>query len=366
MSSIAALLQAAEYIDWYERSMSKEWQDLPDELILKILSYSEVIDLISCGQVSKRTRNISYDSSLWVIANLEEKIVKTELLELILSKGCKILNISNSTIVGSWGSNTKSQLRVLNLSQVNPGFPNAQVNYEENIDNFEALLFSCCSLQHLKLKSLRITPKMAVSICMNGNTLQTLHLNHSFMDESIYPLYRLDYNVPVGNFEAIIKSCQELKEVDLNCLSNNLNHIEGGLTDDCLDFLAKNITPNVETLKLRNHDFLFDHFKTLLSRLKKIKTLSLEAYYMTDDSLRCIRQYLNLTLEELSLSDDGVHNNINRSRCISFSGLLELKSMPKLKILKLYNTDNYCEGIQNLRQHLPHIKISGHICAHLK
>ena len=80
------------------------------------------------------------------MATLEEKIVKTELLELILSKGCKILNISNFTIVGSLSSNIKSQLRVLNLSQFNPGFPNAQEDYEENIDALEALLFSCCSL----------------------------------------------------------------------------------------------------------------------------------------------------------------------------------------------------------------------------
>jgi hypothetical protein len=63
--------------------LSKTWQDLPDELILKILSYSEAKDLISCGHISKRTRNISRDSSLWVTANLEKKIVKTELLEMI-------------------------------------------------------------------------------------------------------------------------------------------------------------------------------------------------------------------------------------------------------------------------------------------
>ena len=330
MSSIAVLLQAAEYIE--KREKETKWQDLPDELILKILSYSEIIDLISCGQVSKRTRNISYDSSLWVLANLEEKIVKTELLELILSKGCKILNISNSTIIGSWGSNMKSQLRVLNLSQFNPGFPTAQVDYKENIGALEALLFSCCSLQHLKLKCLRITPKMAVSICMNSKTLQTLNLSHSFMDESVSPIYRLDYNVPIGNFEAIIKLCQELKQVDLNCFSNNMYYMEEGLEYDHLEFLAKNITPNVEKLDLWNHDFLLDHFKTLLSRCKKIKALSLDAYYMTDDSLR-LR--------------------------VSFSGLLELKSMPKLKILNLYNKDDYCEEIQNLRQHLPHIKVSG-------
>ena len=76
MSNIATLFQAAEDIARCERGMRNKWEDLPDELILKILSYSEVKDLISCGQVSKRTRNISQDRSLWVTVNLEKKIVK--------------------------------------------------------------------------------------------------------------------------------------------------------------------------------------------------------------------------------------------------------------------------------------------------
>ena len=72
-------------------------QDLPDELVLKIFSYSETKDLIICGQVSKRIRKISHDGSLWMKTNLEKKIVKAELLEMILGKGCKNLNIYNST-----------------------------------------------------------------------------------------------------------------------------------------------------------------------------------------------------------------------------------------------------------------------------
>ena len=93
------------------------FQDLPDELLLKILSFSETKDLIGCGQVSKRIRRISHDGTLWVTANLEKKIVKTELLEMILSKGCRSLNLCYSTILGSLNSNTKSQLRVLKLRQ---------------------------------------------------------------------------------------------------------------------------------------------------------------------------------------------------------------------------------------------------------
>ena len=71
------------------------FQDLPDELILNILKYSEPSVLISCGQVSRRIRKISHDNSLWVTANLENTLVKTELLEIILGKGCMILNITN-------------------------------------------------------------------------------------------------------------------------------------------------------------------------------------------------------------------------------------------------------------------------------
>ena len=39
--------------------------DLPDEVILKVLSYTKIADILSCCQVSKRFRNISdYDSFL--------------------------------------------------------------------------------------------------------------------------------------------------------------------------------------------------------------------------------------------------------------------------------------------------------------
>ena len=90
------------------------FQDLPDELVLIILKNVETKDLISCGQVSRRIRKISHDGSLWVTANLERKIVKTELLQMILCKGCKFLDISNSTIVDSLNSNELNKFEVYN------------------------------------------------------------------------------------------------------------------------------------------------------------------------------------------------------------------------------------------------------------
>ena len=344
-----------------EREMRRRWQDLPDELILKILSYLEVKDLISCGQLSKRTRNISQDRSLWVTANLEKKFVKTELLEMILGKGCKILNLSNSTIVGHLRRNMISQLRVLDLSQSAWGFPvrgrPAQVYYEENMFKIEDLLSSCCFLQNLKMEGLLITSKMAVSICKNGTTLQVLNLNHSFVDDTFK---RLDYDVPNGDFRSIIKCCQELKELDLNYVNaTNYGNENEGLSDEDLEYLAENISSNVEKLNLINQDVQDKNVKIMLSRCNKIKVLTLEALFIFEDSLKTIGQHLNLTLEELTLG----YRHCGQQK---FNNFLELKSMPRLKILNVYNihwkiknvyrTMVY-EEIQNLRQHLPHLMI---------
>ena len=41
-----------------------QFQDLPNENILKVLSYLKVKDLLRCGQVSKRIRAVSDDKSL--------------------------------------------------------------------------------------------------------------------------------------------------------------------------------------------------------------------------------------------------------------------------------------------------------------
>ena len=355
MSGIAALLQAAKYIDKCERSNTKKWQDLPDELLLKILSYFELKDIISCGQVSKRTRSISKDNSLYVTTNLQNKIVKIELLEMVLSKGCKILNLSNSNIVGRFSSNIKSQLRVLNLSwfaSTGVGWP-TQASCTENIEVLEELLFSCYSLQHLKMRGIFITPKMAVGICKNGKTLQILDLNYSVFGESGYFPYpnstviRLDNIVPNSNIQAIIKCCQELKEVYLA-----YNNDKKGPTNDDLEFLAKNISPNLEKLDLSTVNVSNDQVKILLCRCNKIKVLILEETDITRNSLKTIRQFLSLTLEELSLDLTCNMNGYN-----NFTNFLELKSMPRLKTLNLYNKRENEWQIQNLKQHLPHLRI---------
>ena len=316
------------------------FQDLPDELVLKILSYQEAKDLISCGQAFKRIRRISRDGALWVTTNLDEKIVKTDFIEMILRKGCRILNLYNCTIIGSFSSIVKSQLRVLKLFQPtlhSDCDTDCKGDCDANPYVFDKLLSSCCFLQHLVMERVFLTPKMAKSICKNGKTLQTLNLNFSDLDS--------DSNI---YWQKIIQRCPGLKEVNLAYT----NYGEG-ITDEDLKFLAKNITPNVEKLTLscteRERAFNDNYVKILLTRCNKIKALGLELN-LTDRSLMNIGQCLNGTLEELSLGPCDE---------ISLWGFLELKYMPRLKILNVfyYRCKDEGEEIQNLRKHLPHLMI---------
>ena len=70
-----------------------QFQDLPNENILKVLSYLKVKDLLRCGQVSKRIRAVSHDKSLYQKMNLKEKKVRIRFLERIINKGCNDLNL---------------------------------------------------------------------------------------------------------------------------------------------------------------------------------------------------------------------------------------------------------------------------------
>ena len=150
--------------------------DLPNEMILKVLSYAEITDVVRCGQVSKRIRTISNNNSLFRIVNLSGKYVTTDFLEAVLNKGCRSLDISNCSIWGNLSLIKKSQLRKLNLS-----------NYKETTcEIVEDLLASCHSLQILFLKGLKVTPKMVASVCQNSQTLQHLNLCSSYFEGDGY------------------------------------------------------------------------------------------------------------------------------------------------------------------------------------
>ena len=111
--------------------------------------------------MSKRIRTISNDNSLFQIVNLSGKFVTTDILEMVLNKDCKSLNLSDSYIFGYFlNLNQNLQLRELDL-------PNCKSTSSEVLED---LLESCHSLQRLSLEGVELTPKM---VALFGHLFQT-------------------------------------------------------------------------------------------------------------------------------------------------------------------------------------------------
>ena len=62
---------------------------LSDEVQLNIFKFLDLDDVIRCAHVSKRTRRICHDESIWKKVNLNGKTVPSEFIEQILENGCK-------------------------------------------------------------------------------------------------------------------------------------------------------------------------------------------------------------------------------------------------------------------------------------
>ena len=299
--------------------------DLPNELIVKIFSKAEKKDIFISGQVSQRFRKISRDDSLWRKVHME--IVQAEDLRLMLFLEFENLSLRCSTIVGSLNKPQNSQLRNLDIY-----FDTYPEEFESN-EVLEELLESCRSLHQLVMEG-KLTNGMVGSICKNSATLQILNLSQIWMDDES------DFSAQSSFFLQIISCCQQLKELKL--------HYSQRLPEDDLKSLVENISPNILNLDLSATYIRDNHMAILLSRCNKIKYLNFNFTSVTDDSLKNIGDKLKNTLEELSLE-----------YCygISFTGVLELKCMTRLKIL---NVSTFGEENDNdLKRQLSHLHGSG-------
>ena len=317
---------------------SIKFEEFPSELMLKIFSFMEIVDLFKCSQTSKRIRIICYDKSLWQRINLSKKSVHTEFLQKITDQDCKWLNLNEAKIIGTLRLENKSQLTYLDLSGC----------VAESLSVFEELLKSCHSLQTFSFTQDINLEAMSQLTAQNGKTLQILNCfcgtRSRFQSSSI---------------ECIIKNCSKLKELHF---WNGVNLFESdgnlcylcGINDDAFDYLGINISPEIEKLSFGYGGFDDQHIKTLVRRCTNLKELRLLAYTnIRNDSITHIIDHLNLTLEKLLIDDAGNGENDYRK-------LYDLKSMPKLKNLDFTYNTNDVGVISELRNELPNVSVNGY------
>ena len=305
-----------------------QFEALPNEVILHVFSYLKIVDLLNCGQVSKRFIAISSDDQyLWPKAlNLCYKNVPVVFIQKLLDSGCKYLTLSYSVLDGTLNLSKASKLKYLDLSSF--GLKNG--------NNSEKLLESCYSLQKLSLKRFKLSSRLISITCLqNGKTLKVLDLSkcnfagkHYLEDSSLWEL---------DCIKKIVKNCTELKELSLNMTK---------LCQKSIDILVSNLTTKIEKLDLFYHFPLRDeHIKTLVKRCNKITELNVGGcHFITKQSLNFIIEHLQETLVKLNLADVRFDS----------SDIFKLKSMKKLRLLCYYWHFDCIE----LKEQLPNLRIS--------
>ena len=281
---------------------STKLEDLPNEIIAKLLSYLEIRDLICFGHISKRTRAISRDKAVWRKLTIHSKPLKSEFLKFMLRNGCKSLELILVWLKGSLDLRKASRLQELSL-----------VRCAIKNQVLEELLGSCHSLKKLTLYGIDLsdvnTKNLKKFVLQNRNTLQILDLTAST---------KLNFE----SIQFIINNCNELTEINIsrNCYDNP----DEVLSEESINYLANNISEKVAKLNLGDQIFVTDeHVMKLIPRCKKLTELNLDGTSITTNALSCIIENLKHTLVILSL----------RNTNLNFDKLLVLKAMPKLQVI---------------------------------
>jgi hypothetical protein len=321
------------------------FDDLPNEILLKILDYLHIKDLIRCGQTFRRLRFAVHDESLWKKVNLSNKrTVPAGLLQLILERGCEYLNINDRIshrIVGNLTPTQTTKLKCLNLAWK---YEIRDIRaFQRNAEVSEELLRSCSFLEKLELYCVSLNSDSGLNICTrNGKTLKILRLSfcnrfhESLNDRQTRPL-ELDFIQP------IVDQCVELEE---------LSFYKSRLSEDSIEYLVKNITPKVSKLSLHTTDAIVidKYILMLVRRCKNLTELSLSGLGITHDSVNYIVENLHSTLEKLSLIRTSV----------SVLQLFELKAMKKLTLLSFNSrktdTRKINEDMERFKRENPHIQ----------
>ena len=144
--------------------------DLPNEVILKALSFLNIKELLNCGQVSQRIRAISNDESLWLKLNLYRQQVPYGFIKKGVENGCQYLSLDECECDDvTRNSESPLRLKYLSISGVNRS------------SGLLKLIQHCSSLQKLSVVDHYLDCSDIQNICQNGQTLQVLDMGGSFI-----------------------------------------------------------------------------------------------------------------------------------------------------------------------------------------
>ena len=298
----------------------KTLEDLPQEIILKILGQVNIRDLFRCSSVNKKFREIAHDKSLWEKMNLHSKVdVPAELFAKLLEKGCEYLSvpvISNVQGTARFQNNLKLKYLSFRVSKSTKGL----LEFAASCHSLEKLAFFCLDIDQIAIG------KLFKCIIQNSSTLKVLRIGHGSIlsNESI---------------RLIVTLCQGLTDLNITGVP---------ISQDTMDFVCANLTIGIEKLDISGlPGFGNDQLKTLVTRCKALTELAFMHTNVSDESVDFIIQNLPQTLTKLEVSYS----------TFRFSKLLKIGSMPNLKVLLVW-PDLPSNEKEELLKTLPHLNDS--------
>jgi hypothetical protein len=288
------------------------FEDLPDEIILQIFTHLEFYDNASASQVCKKWKWLSEDQFIWQKVKLDGKQVPAKFIEKALRHGCQYLGLRGTEITNVSDPNSFSvsnQLKYLSISCENYFASHHEVLMENLLGATQSL--EKLSIQCDREYNFHFQP---TSIIQNNQTLTVLRISS---------LKSLNFET----VQLIFTNCLQLTEVSLTDCSMSV---------EALSFLCNNLTSKLKKLSLfcicafDSEDCILgdEHVIAITNCCPQLEELDLggQENVISEVALSTIIEKLpNLVMLKLP-----------NTAQIEFPNLLRVRSMPKLKYLRVH------------------------------
>ena len=164
--------------------------DLPEEVILKVLEFLNIKELLLCGQVSQRLRAISKDGSLWrklqVLNMTGYNIIPWNLTSLLQDLFINCTHLTELNICGYRAINTLLVPHIQALvDNLTPTILKVSLSHQNNLtdEHVKKMVERCNKITHVDLSWTQITNNSVQSIIKHlDTTLEKLDLSLTKVD----------------------------------------------------------------------------------------------------------------------------------------------------------------------------------------
>uniref|UniRef100_A0A3Q2V2Y7 S-phase kinase-associated protein 2 n=1 Tax=Haplochromis burtoni TaxID=8153 RepID=A0A3Q2V2Y7_HAPBU len=293
------------------------WDQLPDEVVLRIFFCLPLQDLVRISVVCKRWQRLAFDESLWHSVDLEGMTHTALALQQVLRTGIRRLRCPRS-FVEELHLTGRGSLQVVQMDLSSSIIPTLAL---------EDIICRCRLLECLSLEGLQLSD--TIISCLAKNTrLQELNLSGCSA-----------FSAPV--LTRMLKSCSRIQQLNLSWCTFDNNHIKS---------VVDNLSSRVTHLNLSGYreSLTLNDVKVLVEKCPQIKTLDLsDSTLLTADCLPVLSQLKHL-----------LHLSLSRCYHIHLAALTDVGIMfPVLSQLDVFGLVQDSQ-LPSLKREMPHVSIN--------